>query len=295
MAHRPSYTLHDGFRMPMGFPVDEFHSALTYQVRPTDIFISTYPKCGTTWMQHIVWLILNHGEPLPADEKMTSAIPHLEEVGAEFIETLPEPRVIKTHLPFEMTPGHPQARVIYVTRNPFDCAVSFFHHTRGFVRHYDFAEGCFEDYLACFLAGEVDFGDYFTNVPSWLAHREAPNFLFLTYEQMRADPGAAVIAVGEFLGPELGGAVYDRRILDRILDHSSFSSMQRDQLRWASERPEGMPDFVRKGVVGDWMNHFTPDGARAMLRRIEGSSSGTELAALWPEVISSAREFAGRG
>ena len=293
MAHRPSYAVHDGFRMPMGFPFDGFESALTYQSQPSDIFISTYPKCGTTWMQHIVWLILGHGEPLSAGEKMTSVIPHLEEVGAGYIEALPEPRVIKTHLPFEMTPHHPQARVIYVLRNPFDCAVSFFHHTRGFVLHYDFAQGCFDDYLACFTAGEVDFGDYFANVPSWLAHRQVPNFLFLTYEHMQADPRSAVIAVGKFLGPELGAAVHHDETLNRIVAHSSFSSMQRDQLRWASKRPEGMPEFVREGVVGDWINHFSPAGARAMLSRLDECSYGAELAALWPDVVGAARAFAG--
>ena len=52
-----------------------------------DLFIVTYPKCGTTWTQHIIFLILNDGVPLPADEQLNVIFPHLEEVGKEHIAT----------------------------------------------------------------------------------------------------------------------------------------------------------------------------------------------------------------
>ncbi len=288
----PKYTLHDGFRMPHGFPAEGFRSVSSYAARPGDLFISTYPKSGTTWMQHIVWLILHRGEPLPAKRKMTEAIPHLEEVGADFVSALPAPRVIKTHLPFAMTPYHEAARYIYVIRNPFDCAVSFFHHTRGFVRHYDFAQGTFADYFECFVAGDVDFGDYFGNVLSWFVRRADANMLFLSYEEMKAEPAAAVVRVGDFLGLELGACVHDAQVLARIVEHSSFDAMAKDQGRWSSARPAEMPPFVRKGEVGDWRNHFSAEQTRRLLKRFAESPQARALQALWPELLQEAEQFA---
>lgn len=288
----PSYMVHDGFRMPMGFPVEGFDSALRYEPHPDDVLISTYPKCGTTWMQNIVWLIVNKGEPLGANQRMTDAIPHIEEVGKEAVEALPVPRLIKTHLPRAMMPLHASARTIYVMRNPFDCAVSFYHHTRGFVHHYDFAQGTFDDYFDCFVTGEVDFGDYFENVLSWFVERSKTNFLFLTYEQMSADARGTIETVGRFLGPELGAAVEDAAILERIVAHSSFSSMSKDQLRWSSERAKGMPEFVRKGEVGDWRNHFSQAQARRMLERIEKTPGADALCQQWPDIMASVADYA---
>ena len=81
VQRKPSYTDHEGFLMPMGFPLEAFRSALQYTARPSDIFICAYPKCGTTWLQYIVYLILHEGKALPASGSMTKEIPHLEEVG----------------------------------------------------------------------------------------------------------------------------------------------------------------------------------------------------------------------
>lgn len=286
---KPSYTAHDGFLMPMGFPVEGFYSGQRYRAGHGDVFVSTYPKCGTTWAQFIVYLLLHGGEPLPAGAGINDVFPHLEEVGADAVRALAKPRLIKTHLPFERTPWHSAARYVYVARNPFDCAVSFYHHTRGFVKHYDFAGGTFDDFFECFVHGEVDFGDYFDNLLSWLRRVAEPNVLVLTYEDMLADPRAAVTAIGEFLGGAAAAAVLQPRLLERIVDATSFDQMRMDQRRWSSERPPNMPEFVRKGVVGDWQNHFSASQARRLAERFAERTRGTAAEHLWGEVLAAAR------
>ncbi len=281
----PSYYNHDGFLMPLGFPVEGFTSALNYQAQPSDTFIVTYPKCGTTWTQYIVWLIQHSGEPLSASKKIEDDIPHLEEVGKETIEKLAHPRVIKTHLPYHLIPHHPQAKYIYVARNPFDCAVSFYHHTRGFIKHYNFAEGTFDEFFECFITGEVDFGDYFDNLLPWYQHKDDDNVLFLTYENMKLDIKKAIIVLGRFLGKDYDKTIKDEEILKKIIVNSNLENMKKNQQRWSSKRPENMPPFIRKGQVGDWKNYFSPQQEKRLTKKFMIRTQGTGLKRLWEGIF----------
>ena len=225
MGRKPSYTWHDGFAMPMGFPVDAFASALAYAPEPDDFFIVTYPKCGTTWTQNIVYLLTHGGTPLDPSERLGDHVPHLEEVGGPAVARLPRPRYIKTHLPYALAPKHETAHYLYVARNPFDCVVSFFHHTRGFVKHYDFADGTFDEFFECFIAGNVDFGDYFEHLAAWLVQTRRANVDLMTYEAMWNDPRAAVVAIAELVG---GGLGRDERLVDYLeyrRDRAEFSDV----------------------------------------------------------------------
>ena len=272
----------------MGFPVDGFESGQRYAAAPGDVFVASYPKCGTTWTQYIVYLLANDGHALAAGRRLDDVFPHLEEVGENVVHALPQPRLIKTHLPLARTPWSSHARYLYVARNPFDCAVSFYHHTRGFVRHYDFADGSWDAFFECFVRGEVDFGDYFDHLSSWWPRRTEPNVLFLTYERMVAAPTAAVEAIARFLGGRATELARDSHRVDAVVHASDFAAMQRDQSRWSSERPANMPAFVRKGVVGDWRNQFTAEQARRLAAKFRACAAGTGLEDLWPGLLRDA-------
>ncbi|MGF1486890.1 MAG: sulfotransferase domain-containing protein [Prochloraceae cyanobacterium] len=282
---KPKYISHNGFLMAKDFPPEAFKSALQYQPEATDIFIVTYPKCGTTWMQNIVWLLENHGQPFPENKSINREIPFLETVGKDFVTALPNPRFIKTHLPFSLIPYHREAKYIYVARNPFDCVVSFYYHTKGFVEHYDFGEGTFDDFFECFIRGEVDFGDYFDNLLSWYERRDKPNILCLTYEQMQANIEGEIIKVADFLGNEYLDRVKDPQILNKIIHHSSFKSMSKNQQRWSSKRPDNMTPFIRKGTVGDWKNHFSRSQIIRLKEKFISKTQGTEIATMWSDII----------
>lgn len=226
MGQKPSYYLHNGFRMPMGFPPDGFESGLKYQAQKDDVFLVTYPKCGTTWTQYIVWLLLHQGQPLLPHQRLDQVFPHLEEVGQEVVQRLPIPRLIKTHLPYKLTPYHPLARYLYVVRNPFDCVVSFYHHTRGFVKHYDFADVTFDDFFDCFIKGEVDFGDYFDHLLGWYSQRNKTNFLCLTYESMQQDIMRSILRIANFLGGRFLDNIKELKILEDVIKQSDNSQMK---------------------------------------------------------------------
>lgn len=107
---------------------------------------------GTTWAQEIVYLINNDLNFEEAKKQvLETRFPYLEYPlpGLSTIEKTSSPRLIKTHLPFELLPSSAdKAKVVYVTRNPKDTVVSYFHFTRMFTM-FNFV-GTFDDFLEKF-------------------------------------------------------------------------------------------------------------------------------------------------
>jgi len=287
---RPRYRIVDGFRMPLGFPPEGLRSGRDYAPQRDDIFVATYPKCGTTWTQHIIYMLVRERR-IEAGETIRELFPHLEEVGREFVERSVRPRLIKTHLPLPIAPFSPSAKFVYVARNPFDCAVSFYHHTRGFPRHYEFTGGTFDEFFEAFVTGEVDFGDYFAHLHSWIAVASDANVCFLTYERLKQDIDGAIEAIGAFIGGRAEEIAADPVVRASIVAETSFERMSSAQERWSSKRPADMPQFLRKGVVGDWVNHFSVDQLRRLLRRVERELHGTPLLSIWSELLDDVRRY----
>ena len=79
-----------------------------FEIRKDDIWIATYPKSGTTWVQEIVYCILN-GWNYDREKtgKLDERIPFFEFIypGLKAIEKMNSPRVIKTHLPIQYLPN----------------------------------------------------------------------------------------------------------------------------------------------------------------------------------------------
>ena len=151
------------------------------------------------------------------------------------------------------------AKYLVVARNPKDCVVSFYHHTRGFPKHYDFAEGDFNTYFDLFKEGKVDFGCYYEMTKSWFDQRHHPNVLFLTYERIVSDKKQVIKEIANFLSQDLASKLEESEsaLMERILLHSSVESMKKDPLRWCSERDGKFTPFIRKGESGDWLSQLS--------------------------------------
>ncbi|XP_077536808.1 sulfotransferase ssu-1-like isoform X2 [Haemaphysalis longicornis] len=303
------YRYVNGLYVSQIFQERTVQSALSYKPRPRDVFIVTYPKCGTTWMQFIVFCIYNDGET-PADlVDFFKRTPFLEMLGAKAAENMPRPGAIKTHLPYRLQPKSPDARYIYVARNPYDCCVSLYHHTRLFPI-YEFEDGTFDEFFEMFFRGEVDFGDYFENLLSWYEHRDDDNVLFLTYEDLKRNPKEGILSVARFLGKEYEEKLLrDPRALEKVLNATSQESMKKFNAEFRKiesamrniQLENGDPkeeedfsehlknllakpitgDFVRKGVVGDWRNHFSEEQIQRLKDAIGARPNALKVMSLW--------------
>jgi hypothetical protein len=97
-----------------------------------DVFVASQMRCGTTWMQQIVYEILTggRGDLGDAGHRSLAAISPWIDGGVSVpLERFPligerKARLIKTHLPADLCPYGEQARYIYVTRHPVACFAS---------------------------------------------------------------------------------------------------------------------------------------------------------------------------
>nr|XP_033818284.1 sulfotransferase 2B1-like [Geotrypetes seraphini] len=254
---------HRGFLMPSKYyDKDKLEYICNeFQVRDHDAFSITYPKSGTTWMQEILTLIQSDG-----DTTISHTVPNWERVPwleptlfSTNLESLPSPRFMSSHLPVHLFPKSfftSKAKVIYTVRNPRDVLVSlhYFSKTAGFLDELD----NIEELLPKFLKGEVLGGSWFDHVRGWLGVKDQVNLLIVTYEELLQDLRGSVVRICNFLGKELNEAA-----IDSVVENVSFKNMKDNKMSNYSTFPKDILDiqkspFIRKGISGEWKNHFTP-------------------------------------
>ncbi|XP_037275794.2 sulfotransferase ssu-1 [Rhipicephalus microplus] len=311
----------EGLYLHTVFAAENIRSALSYEPLEGDVFIVSYPKCGTTWLQHIAINVLSGGSLTPDEVERVRNSTYLEFIGAEGARRLKRPVPIKTHLPFDKQPHSANAKYIYVTRNPYDCCVSFYHHCKG-LPWYRFTGGSFDNFVDAFVRGKVTYGDYFDHLLSWYDHRNDPNVLFLTYEDLKKDPTTSVLRIADFLGArEYGERLRTHPdVLEKVLNGMSLESMRKltftikvSNGTSLAGRPGGTDDIspgnklknmdsnncsskelaaksllsgqlVRKGVVGDWKNQFSSEQLKRMKAWITLKTQDSDVMTLWKHV-----------
>ncbi|VDK51610.1 unnamed protein product [Anisakis simplex] len=287
----PKQSRIDGEVWPPIFKPAFVRGAKALKVRDSDVFVCTYPKCGTTWIQHICSQLLSddygpdvgHGKDALSELCVTS--PMIERMGAKFADNLEGRRLLKTHFAWHNLPKNSKAKYIYAVRNPKDCLTSYFFHNRNF-KIYDFEFGNFADFFKLFMSDNIAFGNYFEHLLSWLPHLSDDNVLFLKYEDMCADLRSAVIKIGRFLGGKAAAMVEDETIVESIVRSSTIGAMKKDQWRWFPEHNLRQNTFIRKGGSGDWKNYFNREQSKRVDDVFRKRLSGTIAENWWIEEMS---------
>jgi len=214
-----------------------------------------YPKSGNTWFCYLLAYCLNaeyddlddpgvHPQSDYERQYVKGGLAHKswqEQTGL----------ILKTHRKTVRPKGEP---VVYLVRDGRDVLVSYFHYLQKFFpatfgravkgtiwsRLFRFGrpQHEFGGFLRCFAPKWADHVNY------WLARN--PDVL-VRYEDLKKDPTCTLNTIFAGLGVEVAESV----ILE-ALDIFSFQKM--------SGRKEGAEDnksFYRKGISGDWRNHFS--------------------------------------
>ena len=76
---------------------------------------------------------------------------------------------------------------------------------------------------------------------------------------MKADSRKCIKIIASFLGHDLADAE-----LDKITERCTFASMKQNDAVNKTALKVFENQFIRKGIVGDWRNHFTADQSARM-------------------------------
>ncbi|XP_056391280.1 sulfotransferase 1C1-like [Hyla sarda] len=236
---------------------DVWDTIHNFQARDGDIVVASYPKSGTTWMQEILDLIVLDGDV----EKSLRApgfvkVPFLEmgHTSLEVANTMSSPRILKTHLPVQLMPP------------------SFWE--KDVKKQSDWLLWATAPLFLC----TVTWGNWFDHVIGWWKAKERHKILYVFYEDMIEDSPREIHKVMRFLGKDL-----PEDVVQKILHHTSFQSMKNNPMFNFSALSETVFDqsvstFMRKGIVGDWKNHFHESQNLIFDKEYEEKMEGSGLA-----------------
>ncbi|MBA3324323.1 MAG: sulfotransferase domain-containing protein [Rhodobacteraceae bacterium] len=259
-----------------------------YAPRADDIVIATYPKCGTTWMQQIVALLVFQ-DPAPRplmevsgwiDRRFGEPV----EATLATLEAQTHRRFLKSHLPADGLPLHDTVRYIHVARDGRDAVMSWHNHALSFTpemlarlhrcglddeavgRPYPPPLADPADHFHRWLTegavpGHVDglpAMSYFELERSWWAERDRVNVLLVHYNALQRDLGAEMRRIAGFLEIPVAPSAWPA-----LVEAAGFSAMRRNgdallgQMTGAFRN--GGASFFHKGTNGRWRGVFRPD------------------------------------
>nr|QNH68005.1 sulfotransferase-like protein 2 [Brachionus rotundiformis] len=249
----------DGIFLPNG--VRNLSYSKCFKLRDDDIFVSSFPKSGTTWTNELVWLITHNLDYEGSQNNLEKKIIWLDPgIPTNVIDDADSPRLFKNHLPLQFLPDDirtEKIKKIYVLRNPKDMLVSTFHFYRKLVK--DEFIGEFKDLVNLFEEGKTWYGPWWSHVDSFV---ELPNTFIIVYEDLIKKPFETIKCLGEFLGKKLSDSQ-----VQFLIECTSFKKMKEGESKFKSDAKHSnffKSDlvFFRKGEIGDWKNYFDEENSR---------------------------------
>ncbi|HYN08776.1 MAG TPA: sulfotransferase domain-containing protein [Vicinamibacterales bacterium] len=212
-----------------------FERAKRYQPRKEDVFVVTQMRCGTTWMQQLVYQIVTRGQGEfddPRRSHLYAISPWIDAVNSVSMEDAPlvgerPTRIIKSHLPTALCPYSLDARYIYVTRHPVSCFASIVDYNRSLLGPLMPPVATLADWFCSDRMYWLPWPRHVDGWWQWAARRE--NVLFVHFEEMKKDFAGVRERIERFLGIELTPRererVDQRCSFQYMKDHEEFFEM----------------------------------------------------------------------
>lgn len=215
------------------------------------IFISSYPKSGSTWATRLLADILDSpsGGCMPSEDSKEVATEGQDRPGPYIvrkghfvlIDDDTGPVVPRLHrLAWRQLAGE---RIVFLVRDPRDICVSGAWHWRQTP----------EKFLDRMIKGDVArCGRWDEYCDKWMTKLDFDeNFTALVYESLLANPIQCIPRVLSDLD-----ILWNHKIVYTVVKRQSFATRK---AQIGNDPKELRRNNMRKGIVGDWRNHFTPE------------------------------------
>jgi len=269
-----------------------------FSFRPDDIVITTPSKCGTTWMQTIVGMLVldrtDLGAPISTISPWLDMLIRSDADVFGQLERQSHRRFVKTHTPLDGIPRHPSVTYIAIVRHPLDVAMSdrdHFENERADravelrnaatgppdpeLAPYELPPEDPGEYLRWFIdndrpptgSGPNGLDDYCQQVRTYWDARSAPNVHLFHYADLWADLDAEMRRVAAVLGVDIDDARWPA-----FVDAAGMSSMRSRAAVTAPEAHLGLwvsPErFFRAGGTRDWASAMSASETLHFERRL---------------------------
>lgn len=240
-------------------------------IRPDDVFVVTPPKCGTTWMQTIVALLLS-GDP-EVETELSVKMPWIDirfrdmAPIAERLESQTQRRSMKSHTPMDGLPLDQNAQYICVFRHPLDAHFSYRNHLRNLPMPFfgmwypeDDPDGTtFRRFLdggaEGFDGDAMPLAHIIQHFKAARALADRPNVSMLHYADMKRDLAGTFAKVAELLD-----ITHPPHILDQLVQVATFTNMRTNAERFAPSGGKGFmksdTDFFHSGTSRKWIGNL---------------------------------------
>ena len=258
-----------------------------YRPRPGDIIVATSAKCGTTWTQQIVSLLVFQSPAPRSIGEVSPWIDHrtrpIEEVIAQ-IEAQTHRRFLKSHLAFDAMPIYDDVRYIHTARDGRDAFMSWHNHSSNYspmiLEAFD-AAGMADETVAAPLPraakSPAEFFDnwiiegpeaekrndfscnkFFEIEKSYWRQRARPNLLMVHYNDLKADLSGEMRRIAEFLDINIPESLWPE-----LVEAARFETMKKNgpqimphaTMAWDN----GHERFLFKGSNERWRGVLSDD------------------------------------
>lgn len=210
------------------------------------VALVSYPKSGNTWLRSLLACLISKKDL--SLKEIEDVVPDIYKKRLNWLNNK-KPKIFKSHEVY-----HPNyKKVIYITRDPRDVAVSYFSYQKsvGQIK----SDMSMDDYVDLYLSGlHSTYGCWSNHVASWYVSN-SKNVKIISYENLKENPFETLKSICKFLDLD---APADE--IENVLNNNTLVKMKNKSDGWNEGIKHGdTKQFFRSGKKNGYLKELTEE------------------------------------